>query len=286
MSADIYTLRGMRNEIVTPPEWVTPLEDYLAWLGASRTPASTMKLRSYHLRRFARDTKRPPYEHDFDSLVRYLNARDLGPNSLRSIRTTLKSFYGWARLSERMRKNPAAHLPVISSPTGKPRPAPVGAVRAGVRDHDSRTRLMVMLAAYAGLRCCEIAQIHTDDLQEDLIGLSLLVHGKGRKRRVVPLRDDVAHLLSQIPRGYVFEGRINGHLSAARVSEIISEALPPGVTAHMLRHWFASSAYVSSGNDIRAVQELLGHASVATTQIYTAIESGALRRAVVGLAVA
>lgn len=276
----------MRNAIITPTQWTVPLADYLKWLEASRTPATTIKLRSYHLRRLAVDSPLAPFDHTLDTLIEYLAGRDLGANSLRSIRTTLKSFYQWARIAGRIRKSPASRLPVIPSPVGKPRPAPQSAVQKGMRDHDARTRLMVMLAAYGGLRCCEIAQIHTDDLQEDLLGLSLLVHGKGRKTRVVPLRDEVAHLLSQLPRGHVFPGRIDGHLSSARVSEIVSAALPAGVTAHMLRHWFASSAYVSSGNDIRAVQELLGHASVATTQIYTAVQSGALRRAVVGLAVA
>jgi site-specific recombinase XerD len=64
------------------------------------------------------------------------------------------------------------------------------------------------------------------------------------------------------------------------VSKLISGALPDGVTAHMLRHWFATKTYTASGNDIRAVQELLGHASVATTQIYTMVESDVKRRAV------
>ncbi|WP_022899139.1 tyrosine-type recombinase/integrase, partial [Humibacter albus] len=76
----------------------------------------------------------------------------------------------------------------------------------------------------------------------------------------------------------LFPGRVDGHLSAAYVSKLISRALPEGVTAHPLRHRFASRAYAAE-RDIRAVQELLGHASVATTQIYTAVPDAALRRA-------
>lgn len=274
----------MKHALRTPEAWQGPLGDYLDWLAASRAPNTTIKLRSYHLRRLAAHSDIAPFDHTLDTLIAYTAylavERRLSSNTIRSFRTTLKSFYSWAQLTGRMKRDPARRLPKVSAPVGKPRPAPSEAVTRGVRDHDPRIRLMIMLAAYTGLRCCEIARIHTDDIMEDLVGHSLVVHGKGNKQRVVPLRDDVAHLLRQIPTGFVFPGRIDGHLSSARVSELISEALPVNVTAHMLRHWFASRTYVASGNDIRAVQELLGHASVATTQIYTAVDTGALRRAV------
>lgn len=272
--------RRMKHALRTPEAWQGPLGDYLDWLSAAKAPPTTIKLRSYHLRRFATRSPLPPFEHTLDTLIGYLAAQNLSSNTIRSFRTTLKSFYAWARHTGRVRRDPARRLPKIPAPIGKPRPAPAEAVLRGVRDHDARTRLMIMLAAYGGLRCCEIARVHTRDLHEDLVGWSLIVHGKGNKQRVVPLRDDLAHLLCQIPSGYAFPGRIDGHLSAPRVSELISEALPVNVTAHMLRHWFASKSYVQSGNDIRAVQELLGHASVATTQIYTAVDTSALRRAV------
>ena len=258
--------------------------DYLDWLRAAKAPDSTAKLRSYHLRRFATRTSIDPYAHTEDTLIRYLASLELSSNTVRSYRTTLRSFYSWAHHTDRMAENPAARLPKVSAPIGKPRPAPAAAIRHGLRDHDARSRLMVMLAAYAGLRCCEIAQVHSDDVMEDLVGWSLIVHGKGNKERTVPLRDDIAHLLRQAPAGYVFPGRIDGHLSPARVSELISAALPVDVTAHQLRHWFASRTYQATGKDIRAVQELLGHASVATTQIYTAVDTTELRRAVEAIA--
>ena len=110
------------------------------------------------------------------------------------------------------------------------------------------------------------------------------VLGKGGRRRVVPLTRRLALELRALPRGYAFPGNADGHLSAAYVSKLISRALPEGVTAHMLRHRFASRAYVGSGRDIRAVQELLGHTSVATTQVYTAVPDGALRAGVEGAA--
>lgn len=141
---------------------------------------------------------------------------------------------------------------------------------------------MLQLAASAGLRCREIALVHSDDLVRDLAGWSLIVHGKGDRTRHVPLTEDLA-LELRTYEGWVFPGQIDGHLSAAYVSKLLSRVLP-GATAHQLRHRFATRAYQLGGRDIRAVQELLGHASVATTQIYTGVDQDSLRRAALAAA--
>jgi integrase/recombinase XerC len=142
-------------------------------------------------------------------------------------------------------------------------------------------RLMVELAASAGLRCCEIAVVHTDDVSQEADGWVLQVHGKGAKVRVIPVMTELATALLRGGRGYVFPGDIEGHLSSGYVSKLVSRSLPGGWTAHTLRHRFASTAY-SVDSDLRAVQELLGHASIATTQIYVKVPDDAKRRAVVG----
>ncbi|WP_277601910.1 tyrosine-type recombinase/integrase [Microbacterium endophyticum] len=64
--------------------------------------------------------------------------------------------------------------------------------------------------------------------------------------------------------GHLFPGQIEGPLSVTRISELINEALPPGVAAHQLRHRFGTRAHQLGGNDLRAVQKLLGHANVST----------------------
>lgn len=141
---------------------------------------------------------------------------------------------------------------------------------------------MILAGRYAGLRSCEIAAIHRDDFFEDLAGTSLIAHGKGDKDRVVPLEDDIATALFNRCRengGWCFPGRVGGHLSGKRVSELLSAALAGSWTGHKLRHMFASKAYEGT-RDLRAVQELLGHASPTTTQIYTAVPTGAMRAAV------
>ncbi|RZU64614.1 site-specific recombinase XerD [Microterricola gilva] len=248
---------------------------------AAGQPETTLYLRSYHMRRFASETGRAPFPMTVDFLAGYLGGHaKLGASSRNSMRSSLRAFYRWAHLTGRIDTDPSASLPKVKVQTGRPRPAPTKAVDEGKRAHDWRVRLMVNLAAHAGMRCGEIAKAHTDDVFPDLVGSSILVHGKGGKERTVPLRDELEHMLKQLEPGYIFPGRIDGHLSPGYVSKLISEALPTNVTGHMLRHWFATNAYRGSGGDIRAVQELLGHASVATTQIYTLVEDGATRRAV------
>jgi site-specific recombinase XerD len=134
--------------------------------------------------------------------------------------------------------------------------------------------MMLRLAA-AGLRCREIAVVHSQHVGRGPRGYFLRVEGKGDKIRHVPIPEDLARDTLAVG-GYVFHGRVDGHLSAHYVSKVISRALPASVTAHMLRHRFGTRAYQLGGRDIRAVQELMGHASVATTQGYTQVEAEAL----------
>ena len=136
---------------------------------------------------------------------------------------------------------------------------------------------MILLAAYAGLRRAEVAAVHSRDIE----GTSLRVVGKGGRVRVIPLHPALEEALNGLD-GYVFPGRLQGHVSADNVGKTLSRLLGPGWTAHTLRHRFASRAYAAE-RDIRAVQELLGHSKLETTQLYTAIPDGALRTAVLAV---
>ncbi|WP_157001415.1 tyrosine-type recombinase/integrase [Agromyces laixinhei] len=268
------------SRIPDHPSWHEPLTDYLAWLRAAGRPRSTIYQRSYQLRRFAHETRVEPFEATLDLLVAYLGSHGWANATQHAARSTLRGFYDWAHVTGRSESNPAARLPKIRQPAGKPRPASDDALAAGLVEADERVKLMLRLAAGAGLRASEVARVHTRDVEPDLDGYSLRVLGKGGRVRVVPLTRALALALRSLPGGFVFPGQDAGHLSGAYVSKLMSRALPDGVTAHMLRHRFASRAYVGSGRDIRAVQELLGHSSVATTQVYTAVPRGALRAGV------
>lgn len=117
--------------------------------------------------------------------------------------------------------------------------------------------------------------------QSDGCTFESCVHGKGGKQRTVPITDNLAdairtHSAGYSPDGFLFPGQIDGHISPNRVGVLLSRLMPEGWSMHKLRHRCASKGYAGTGN-IRAVQEALGHASVATTQRYTAVTSREVR---------
>lgn len=274
-----------RHHLPLLDDWIEPVEAFCDWLRGSRQSPKTIKLRHYHLRRLANLTRLAPFDITPEDISRILGRAEWSKETARSYYGSFAGFYSWCLATGRTDADPTDELPTISAVVGRPRPASEADVRRGLDEASRRVRLMLLLAAYEGLRCREICLVHTSHVTDGIDGPYLLINGKGDKLRNVPILPEIAAEIRRAPEGWLFPGLIDGHLSAAYVSKLISRALPDGVTAHMLRHRFASKAYVATGHDIRAVQELLGHASVQTTQIYTAIPHDALRRAVNGIRV-
>lgn len=261
-------------------DWDTTIDRFIQHQRAAGRPETTNRLRYFHLRQLSKSLGLPPPETTLEDLVAYLAELDVTSNTKRAIRTSIRAFYTWTTATGITPTDPSTELPTITARPGRPRPASEEAINEALAGAEPRVQLMIRLGAWQGLRCREIARVHTHDVNRDGTGWTLTIHGKGDRERIIPLRDDLARELRRAPDGYVFPGNDGGHLSPQYVSRLVSLALPEGVTAHMLRHYFASSAYASTGHDIRAVQTLLGHASVATTQIYTATSMKSLRRAV------
>jgi integrase/recombinase XerD len=144
--------------------------------------------------------------------------------------------------------------------------------------------LAVRIEAETGLRRAEIARIRRCDVEGDPGAFWLRVLGKGGHERTVPITDDLAAALIAGPGSYVFPSldrwgnSLAPHISADALGVLIAEALPDKWTVHTLRHRFATKAYAAT-KDIRAVQELLGHASPTTTAIYAQVANESLRTA-------
>lgn len=154
-----------------------------------------------------------------------------------------------------------------------------------------RDRALLELAYSSGLRLAELAGLDCDRL--DLDGGEVKVMGKGSKERIVPvgapacaaLREwlSTRGALARTGEPAMFIGRRGTRLSARAIERrlarhAISQGLDRHVHPHMLRHSFASHVLQSSG-DLRAVQELLGHASIASTQVYTHLDYQYLAKA-------
>jgi integrase/recombinase XerC len=150
----------------------------------------------------------------------------------------------------------------------------------------ARDRAVLLLLYGAGLRIAEALSLSGAALP---LSETLTVTGKGGKQRVVPLlpivRDAVADYVAQRPWPMhrdeaLFRGAKGGALSQGMVQQAVARArvtlgLPATATPHALRHSFATHL-LSAGADLRSLQELLGHASLSSTQIYTQVDAAVM----------
>jgi site-specific recombinase XerD len=277
------------------------LERYLAVLAAERN------LSRFTVRNYATDLRHLfafLAEHDVDPLAitratfrAYLASlieAGVAHGSVTRRVSTARSFYKWLRLEGVMREDPLAN---VQGPR-KPRRLPhvmtleditslIGAAD-GDRPADLRDRALLELMYAAGVRLSEAHGLDIGDV--DLQGMAVRVTGKGNKERVVVmgeparvsveryLRDGRAVLAAKrrSPRGgeerALFLNREGGRMSQRRMQLIVRKyALSAGIDErvhpHLLRHTFATHL-LDGGAELRVVQELLGHSSPNTTQIY------------------
>lgn len=261
-----------------PTAWEGAITGWTTWLKLGGLSPRTVKLRRDHLRSIARRAKVPhPRMLNVATLVALCSEREWSREHRKAVRTSLVSFCEWARNNELMDDNPALQLPRVRAQRGRPRPTPDAVWADLIAAAPPRERVMARLAGEAGLRRAEVAQVHRDDVIRDEHGFALIVTGKGQKQRVVPLTNSLAReVCNYCLGGFLFPGKVGGHMSAEHVGTLISRLMPPGFTMHMLRHRFASRGYRGTRN-LRAVQLALGHESIATTEIYTLVSEDEVR---------
>jgi integrase/recombinase XerC len=216
----------------------------------------------------------------------------------RSLMRTLAGLRGFARYLERNHKGRVAALAAVRAPKiGKtlPRPLPVTAARR-IADSElhadenaepwihARDAAALALLYGSGLRISEALGLSRADVAGSRDAIT--VTGKGRKQRMVPVLPQVQSLIAEYvalcpydlpPDGPLFVGAKGGALSPRIVQLTMARlrgalGLPESATPHALRHSFATHL-LARGGDLRAIQELLGHASLATTQIYTEVDA-------------
>jgi len=234
---------------------------------------------------------------DIRAFMAMRRADDIGGRSLMRALAGLRSF---GRFLEREGKGRVGALSAIRAPKiGKslPKPIHIGAAkrladadeRAG-EDRDpwilARDAAVMALLYGSGLRISEALGLKQRDVPKPGEGDVIIVTGKGNKTRMVPVLQNVLTLIADYaamcphplpPNGPIFVGARGGPLSP-RIIQLTMErlrgalGLPDSATPHALRHSFATHL-LSRGGDLRAIQELLGHASLSTTQIYTGIDA-------------
>ncbi len=260
---------------------------------ADTTQTALLDARTHHVRRWAAQ----------------LHGQGLAPRSIALVLSAWRGFYRWLARDGRVHTNPV--LGVRAPKAARPLPKalsvdqavalaehgaePVGSGNAAVlavRDH-----CIVELLYGCGLRIAELTGLDVRSSASaagwiDAPEASAFVLGKGSKRRSVPVG---AHALKALRHWQevrsqwahdnepaLFVSRLGTRLSAGQLrarlkGSALAAQLPTHVHPHMLRHSFASHLLQSSG-DLRAVQELLGHANISTTQVYTKLDFGHLSK--------
>lgn len=147
------------------------------------------------------------------------------------------------------------------------------------RKPDHKT--MILLCGRLGLRCSEARTVRPCDFAYESDGTFLTVYGKGEKTRIVPVPDDVFAMLG--PTILRTESTsplvtISDRSSRRAITRIGTRALQAHVASHDLRMTTGTAFYEATGGDIRATQELLGHASMDTTQGYTGVSMGKIKK--------
>jgi integrase/recombinase XerC len=224
----------------------------------------------------------------------------------RSLMRGLAGARSFARYLERNGKGKVAALAAVRAPkVAKTLPKPLAVASAKqMSDADlrageerapwvlARDAAVLGLLYGSGLRISEALSLKRKDIPAPGAGDVLVVKGKGGKERMVPVLPQVLKLIADYDAlcpydtgrdGPMFIGARGGPLSPRIVQLAMARlrgalGLPATATPHALRHSFASHL-LARGGDLRAIQELLGHASLSTTQIYTAVDSEQLLNA-------
>lgn len=274
-------------------EWSALLSRYAIDERAAGSPWTTIGTRRSHVARMARCLDVSPSEVTGRLLTDWFGMQEQWQNETRrGYRNSMRSFFRWAYRERHLPSNPAKALPKVPAKKAKAKPAPDRVWLESLMAADRRDEMMLELACHAGFRRGEVAVCSTADIHEEFDGWMITAHGKGGKDREVPISRGLAELLLRgaawhtegaSATGYLFPGDDHGHLSPRWVGTLCSRVMPGVWTMHKLRHRYATRALRGTGN-LRAVQELLGHESVATTEIYTEV-GGEERRAAADAAV-
>lgn len=254
-----------------------------------------------HLMRFAAGEGRPLlalHRDDLEAFVRQLMGQGQSPRSAARVVAAIRGFYRYLAVSRRLEQNPAEDLQPPRTWAALPRSlsleevdrlleAPDVSSPRGLRD-----RAFIELLYATGLRVSELVSLKITDLNLEAGFLTTM--GKGSKERIVPIGDQAAMWVTRYlrearpallgrrtsPRLFV-NAKSGGALTRVGIWKILkgyadAAGLGDRLSPHVLRHSFATHL-LEHGADLRAIQMMLGHADLSTTQIYTHVLEARLR---------
>lgn len=284
--AQVSPARPLR--LVTSGDYVSEMDlgGFEAWLrswsAADRTIADRVIVIRAGLREWGDPRQATP-----DTLTQWLSNPRLSPWSRVTYFHHARSYFGWLHQTGQIEVNPAAELRVPKSPKDKPRPLTKAEVDLVLTAATGHLRAYLMLGLLAGLRVHEIAKFRGEDINAE----SIFVLGKGRQQAFIPTHPDLWVLAQEYPRrGWWFASTRSdvGHVLGTSISTMVTKHFSAfGVegSIHRTRHTFATNL-LRSGVNVRVVQELMRHQSLATTARYCAVDEDERMLAIAGLLVA
>jgi len=227
-----------------------------------RSPG-TVRVRLHYIERFLADTLLDPWNVTRDDVETWLAGMKWAASTRRSAIASLRDFYRWALERGYLATSPVAGIKPPRAYAPPPHPMDEDTYADALNRASGDLRWLLRILAETGIRRGECAQMHSRDVS----GRWLTVHGKGGRVRRIPLPADLAAWI--VARdGYTWPGRWGGHAPPDTITQRVRDHC--GYGPHTLRHRYASRIYAATG-DVLAVQQLLGHASLATTQVYLGI---------------
>lgn len=265
------------------------IEQHLAWLRATNRATNTIRDRGSVLYRADRDM---PYGVEMASeqdIITWLAgpqppARPWSAKSRQTYWQHLRGFYSWAVDPRRdgLDMDPTAGIDRPRAGRSVPRPCSVEHLARAMAGRQPY-RTFFLLAALAGLRCCEIALVDREHVTPETLWV---IDGKGGKPAMLDTHPLLWAEIEHLPAGPLARKADGSRCSALDVSrrcnDYLHERLQLPITMHQLRHWYAT-ALLEGGADLRTVQEALRHADISSTQIYTQVSNARRRAAITGL---
>ena len=272
--------------------------EYIKYLVMERKVSNNTVFSYYNdLLKFSLYVKKDLYLVDTETIKKYINTLIGSESSISHAIIVLRSFYKFLIMNKRIESNPTDLIVLPKAPKKLPKVLNVEEIDALLdielkTDFDYRNKAMLELMYACGLRVSEIIELKVSDI--DLINDIVRIYGKGNKERIIPmgeyanfalteyLKKARKHLLKDAKSEYIFINNRGGRLSRIGFFKTLKNlAREKGInkdfSPHTLRHSFATHL-LDGGADLRSIQELLGHASVSSTQIYTHISKENLRR--------
>jgi integrase/recombinase XerC len=233
------------------------------------------------------------------AFLSFLHEREYSKATAARKLATLRSFYKFCMRKGLITNNPVASIRTPKQEKRLPKFLDIEQIRKLLSTPDdstllgARDRAMLETLYSTGVRVSELVALNVEDV--DTAGECLRIRGKGRKERVTPIGPTALHAIRKYlemrqhdPRNTTFDKQalyVNKHgqrLSTRSVRRKLDKyllicGLDPSISPHTLRHTFATHM-LNNGADLRSVQELLGHQSISTTQVYTHLTTAQLKR--------